>query len=134
MEYYRLAWERRPEFMGWSQTEPTRQTRTTDYVRTGGEEAEQRLARYRALTQRAEALEKRLPDALRDAYFQLVLYPVRSSANLNTRILKLDLAAEYAKQGRPSSNLYARQAKQAHAGLVADAASYNTLGTASGRT
>lgn len=128
MEYYRLAWERRPEFMGWSQTEPTRQVRTTDYVRTGGEEAELRLARYRALTQRAEALEKRLPAALRDAYFELVLYPVRSSANLNTRVLKLDLAAEYAKQGRPSPNLYTRQAKQAHAGLVADAASYNALG------
>jgi hypothetical protein len=128
MEYYRLAWERRPEFMGWSQTEPTRQTRTTDYVRTGGEEAELRLARYRELIRRAVALEQSLPATLRDAYFQLVLYPVRSSANLNTRILKLDLAAEYAQQGRPSPNLYARQAKEAHAGLVADAASYNALG------
>ena len=27
-EYYLLAWERRPEFMGWSQTEPTRPVRT----------------------------------------------------------------------------------------------------------
>nr|WP_229510815.1 MULTISPECIES: hypothetical protein [unclassified Massilia] len=128
MEYYRLAWERRPEFMGWSQTEPTRQVRTTDYVRSGGEEAELRLARYQDIVRRAEALEKKLPAALRDAYFQLVLYPVRSSANINTRILKLDLAAEYAKQGRSSPNLYARQAKEAHAALVADAATYNTLG------
>lgn len=128
MEYYRLAWERRPEFMGWSQTEPTRPVRGTDYVRTGGEEAELRLARYRALVARAEALERRLPATLRDAYFQLVLYPVRSSANLNTRILKLDLAAEYARQGRPAANLYARQAWEAHAALVADAATYNTLG------
>ncbi|MET0980538.1 MAG: glycosyl hydrolase 115 family protein [Telluria sp.] len=128
MEYYRLAWERRPEFMGWSQTEPTRQVRSTDYVRTGGEEAEGRLARYAALVKRAEALEARLPAELRDAYFQLVLYPVRSSANLNTRILKLDLASEYARQQRSSPNLYTRQAREAHAGLVADAASYNTLG------
>ena len=51
-----------------------------------------RLARYAALVARAEALEGRLPAGLRDAYFQLVLYPVRSSANLNKRILKLDLA------------------------------------------
>jgi hypothetical protein len=123
--YYGLAWERRPEFMGWSQTEPTRPVQTTAYVRTGGEEAELRLARYRALTQRAEALEQRLAPALRDAYFQLVLYPVRASANLNTRILKLDLAAEYAQQDRPSPPLYTRQAKEAHAALVADTARYN---------
>ncbi|MGH8854519.1 MAG: glycosyl hydrolase 115 family protein [Telluria sp.] len=127
-EYYRLAWERRPEFMGWSQTEPTRPVRSTDYLSGGGEEAEQRLARYAALVRRAEALEQRLPAALRDAYFQLVLYPVRSSANLNRRILKLDLAGEYARQQRPSPALYTRQAKQAHAALVQDAATYNSLG------
>lgn len=126
-EYYRLAWERRPEFMGWSQTEPTRPVRTTAYVRTGGDEAERRLAGYRALTARAEALAARIPAPLRDAYFELVLYPVRSSANLNTRILKLDLAAEYARQQRPSSNLYVRQAREAHAALVADAAAYDGL-------
>jgi hypothetical protein len=127
-EYYRLAWERRPEFMGWSQTEPTRPVRTTEYVRTGGDEAETRLARYAALVARAEALARRLPAELNDAYLQLVLYPVRSSANLNKRILKLDLAAEYAQQQRPSSNLYVKQAKDAHAALVADAAAYNALG------
>ncbi|SDD02565.1 Glycosyl hydrolase family 115 [Massilia sp. PDC64] len=126
-EYYRLAWERRPEFMGWSQTEPTRPVRTTAYVRTGGDEAERRLADYRALTARAVRLGARIPAPLRDAYFELVLYPVRSSANLNTRILKLDLAAEYARQQRPSSNLYVREAKAAHAALVADAAAYNGL-------
>ncbi|MFS2219077.1 glycosyl hydrolase 115 family protein, partial [Telluria sp. Tellsp104] len=126
-EYYRLAWERRPEFMGWSQTEPTRPVRTTAYVRTGGDEAERRIADYRALTARAEALAARIPARLRDAFFELVLYPVRSSANLNTRILKLDLAAEYARQQRPSSNLYVRQARAAHAELVADAAAYNGL-------
>ena len=126
-EYYRLAWERRPEFMGWSQTEPTRPVRTTAYVRTGGDEAERRLADYRALTARAETLAARMPAPLRDAYFELVLYPVRSAANLNTRILKLDLAAEYARQQRPSSNLYVRQARAAQAAIVADAAAYNAL-------
>jgi len=127
LEYYRLAWERRPEFMGWSQTEPTRQVRATDYIRTGGEEAERRLAAYRALVRRAEALQDRLAPQLQDAYFQLVLYPVRSSASLNERILKLDLAAEYARQQRPASNLYVRQARQAHAAIAADAATYNSL-------
>lgn len=127
-EYYRLAWERRPEFMGWSQTEPTRPVRATEYVRSGGGEAERRLAHYAALVARAEAVERGLPAELRDAYFQLVLYPVRSSARLNERILKLDLAGEYALQQRPSSALYTRQAREAHAALLRDAAAYNALG------
>jgi hypothetical protein len=101
--------------------------RTTAYVRTGGDEAERRLADYRALVDRAEALAARMPAPLRDAYFELVLYPVRSAANLNTRILKLDLAAEYAHQQRPSSNLYVGQARAAQAAIVADAAAYNAL-------
>jgi hypothetical protein len=126
-EYYRLAWERRPEFMGWSQTEPTRPVRTTAYVRTGGEEAERRLADYGALVARAERLAARMPAPLHDAYFELVLYPVRSAANLNTRILKLDLAEEYARQRRPAANLYAGQARAAHAALVADAAAYDAV-------
>ncbi|BDT58543.1 hypothetical protein MasN3_20370 [Massilia varians] len=127
-EYYRLAWERRPEFMGWSQTEPTRPVRATEYVRSGGDEAERRLAQYAALVARAEAVEPGLPAELRDAYFQLVLYPVRSSARLNERILKLELAGEYALQQRPSSALYTRQAREAHAALLRDAAAYNALG------
>jgi hypothetical protein len=54
---------------------------------------------------------------------------VRSAANLNTRILKLDLANEYARQRRPSANLYAQQAKAAHAALLEDTAAYNALGS-----
>lgn len=127
-EYYDLAWERRPEFMGFSQTEPTTPTRQSDYLQSGGEEAEQRLARYQALVLRAQALGTALPAASQDAYFQLVLYPVRSSANLNARILKLDLAAQYARMGRPAAQLYAQHAQAAQAAIAADTARYNALG------
>jgi hypothetical protein len=127
MEYYALAWERRPEFMGFGQTEPTTPNRTSDYLRSGGEEAELRLARYQRLAERAGTLAQQLPANLRDAFFELVLYPVRSAANLNTRILKLDLAAEYARQRRPSANLYVQQARAAHAALVSDTAAYDSL-------
>lgn len=127
-EYYNLAWERRPEFMGFSQTEPTTPMRQSDYLQSGGNEAEQRLARYQALVLRAQAIGAALPPASQDAYFQLVLYPVRASANLNARILKLDLAAQYARMGRPSAQLYARQAQAAQAAIVADTARYNALG------
>ncbi|WP_229419104.1 glycosyl hydrolase 115 family protein [Pseudoduganella flava] len=126
-DYYALAWERRPEFMGFSQTEPTTPTRQTDYLQSGGEEAEQRLARHEALVLRAQALAASLPARYQDAFFQLVPYPVRASANLNARILKLDLAAQYARMGRPSAGHYARQARGAQAAIDADTAQYNAL-------
>lgn len=124
-EYYDLAWERRPEFMGFGQTEPTRPNVISDYIRTGGGEAWRRIDRYQALTERAERLGATLPADRQDAYFQLVLYPVRAAASLNARILKLDLAALYAKQGRANPNLLSDQAKAAHARIVADTAAYN---------
>eukprot|EP01034_Spumella_vulgaris_P033677 gene33678-41549_t len=114
--------------MGFSQTEPTTPIRQSDYLQSGGEEAEQRLARYQALLLRAQAVSAALPAASQDAYFQLVLYPLRASANLNARILKLDLAAQYARMGRPAARLYARQAEAAQAAIVADTARYNALG------
>lgn len=123
--YYDLAWERRPEFMGFSQTEPNTVTQQTGYMQSGGEEAEQRLAKYAALVQRAEAVHAALPAAQRDAYFQLVLYPVRASANLNTRILKHDLAAQLARTGRPAAALYARQVERAQLAVAEDTKLYN---------
>ena len=126
--YYDLAWERRPEFMGFGQVEPITPNRRTGYMASGGEEGVRRLERYAALVARAEALARRVPAALRDAYFELVLYPVRGAANLNARILKLALAAEAARQGRPSAPHLVDEARQAHAQIVADTHTYNGLG------
>jgi hypothetical protein len=126
-DYYDLAFERRPEFMGFSQTEPTRPNRIGDYIRSGGTEAQVRIDRYRAIAARAEALASRLPADRQHAFFQLVLYPVRGAASINERNLLLDLAALHARQGRASINAYAERAKAAHARIVTDTATYNSL-------
>jgi hypothetical protein len=127
MRYYDLAFERRPEFMGWDQTEPTTPARTTSYVRSDGEEAQARLAAYAELVSRAEKVAGRLPADRQDAYFQMVLYPVRGAAYLNTRILKLDLSTLYAHQGRASANLYSQQAKGAQDRIAPETARYNSM-------
>lgn len=124
-DYYDLAWERRPEFMGFSQVEPTRPIRIGDHVRTGGSEAWRRIDRYADLVARAEAMATRIPADRRDAYFQLILYPVRGAASMNERNLKLDLAALHARQGRPVANRLAQEAEAAHDRIVADTAAYN---------
>ena len=127
MRYYDLAWERRPEFMGFGETEWVTPNRPTAYVQADGEEAQDRIAAYAALVTRAEGIAARLPADRRDAFFELVLYPVRAAANLNARILKLDLAELYARQHRASANWYVDQARAAHAAIIADTAAYNGL-------
>ena len=126
-EYYDLAFERRPEFMGFGQVEPITPNRTSDYIRTGGGEAHNRIDRYREISARAAAVANRLPADRRDAFFELVLYPVRAAASLNERNLLLDLTALYAREGRASVNIYSDRAKDAHDQIVADTATYNGL-------
>ena len=133
LRYYDLAFERRPEFMGFGQTEWVTQNRHTAYVSGDGDEAIRRIAAYQDLTRRAEALAAQMPADRRDAFFELILYPVRDSAALNTRILKLDLADLYAGQGRASANLYVDQARAAHQTLLSDTATYNSLNEAKWR-
>jgi hypothetical protein len=124
MEYYALAWERRPEFMGFGQTEPTTPNRPTAYLQSGGDEARRRLDWYAAITRRAEALAEAMPPDRRDAFYELVLYPVRASASLNARILKLELAGLREQAGAES---YVAEAKAAHQAIIADTAEYNGL-------
>lgn len=125
--YYDLAFERKPEFMGWDQVEPITPTSTSAYVQSDGEEAQARLKAYADLVARAERVAAVLPADRQAAYFELVLYPVRAAANLNARILKLDLATLYAHQGRAAANIYVGQARAAQAQIVADTAAYNDL-------
>lgn len=127
MRYYDLAFERRPEFMGFGQTEWVTPNRHTDYVASDGEEAQARIAAYQKLAETAQAIGATLPADRQAAYFELVLYPVRAAADLNTRILSLDLADLYAREQRASANLYVAQARAAHAELVTDTAHYNDL-------
>ncbi len=127
LRYYDLAFARRPEFMGFGQTEWVTQNRHTDFVQSDGEEAQARIAAYQAIQAQAEKIAAGIPADRRDAFYELVLYPVRASAELNTRILKLDLADLYAGQQRASANAYVDQAKAAHDGLVRDTAAFNAL-------
>jgi hypothetical protein len=68
--FYRLAAAGKPE-----------QTWLLDYY--GPAQLDARLAAYRDLADRAAALAEKIPARLRDAYFQLVLYPVAGAARLN---------------------------------------------------
>ena len=74
-------------------------------------EAEGVVAEWQALVKRAEAVARALPRDARDAFFELVLYPVKACANLNQLYVAVGRNRLYALQGRASTNEMAEQAR-----------------------
>lgn len=87
--YYRLAWQRKPEFMGyefeWDSNENNRLHDTDFSFETGT--AQQRLADYKAISDRVDAIQKALPQALRPSFFELLGYSVKGAYQMNRKFL-----------------------------------------------
>jgi hypothetical protein len=75
-------------------------------------EAESVVADYKRLAQQADSIYTVLPSEYRDAYFQLVLYPTKASANLNELYLTVAKNRMYAAQGRVSANFWAGKTRE----------------------
>jgi hypothetical protein len=125
-EYYQLAFERRPEFMGWSQTEPTTKTTYTAYNHFNyGDEAQRRLDKYEALEKSVRALKTQVDANEAAAFYQLVYYPVVCASWMNKKFLYRDKAYLYAKQNRVSAYDYAVMAKKAYDSIVNETTYFN---------
>ena len=88
-EYYRLAFLRKPEYMGWSQTEPTTPISQSEFTTEG---AKRRISAYKKLVGKVDSLAVDLPAEHRPPWFQLVEYPIRGAANMNYKFLYYQLA------------------------------------------
>jgi len=64
---------------------------------------------YNALLDKAELISQNMPPEYVDAYFQLVLHPVKACANLNEMRFTEAKNQLYAKQGRASTNDLAKE-------------------------
>jgi hypothetical protein len=132
-EYYDLAFERRPEFMGWSQTEPTTKTNYTTYNHFYyGDEAQHRIDQYDQLERRAKSIRSGIEINHVDAYYQLVYYPIVCASLMNKKFLYRDKSLLYAKQGRLSAKDYARLSKEAFNEIKEETEIYN-MGMAAGK-
>lgn len=67
-------------------------------------EAERIVKDYNKLAEKAEALYEEIPDEYRDAFYQLVLFPIQASANLNELYVITAKNRWYANQGRALTN------------------------------
>ncbi len=75
-------------------------------------EADRVLAEWRTLVQRTERIGRALAPRYRDAWYQLVEYPVLASANLNEMYIAVARNRLHAAQGRASANAWADEARR----------------------
>jgi hypothetical protein len=75
-------------------------------------EAERIVEEYNELATHAERINELLPEKYRDAFYQLVLYPVKASANLNELYLAAAKNRLYREQGRVSTNTMADKVRR----------------------
>jgi hypothetical protein len=78
-------------------------------------EWERVVAEWNNLKSEAEWINERIPSEQRDAYFQLVLFPIQACANLNEMNYTVALNRQYAKQGRAETNMLAQRARELYA-------------------
>lgn len=98
-EYYRLAWIRKPEYMGWEiewDSPAKRDIRTTEFSFSNYGDAVKRIDDYAELSSRMAKLMAEFPDSIGDAAFQTIGYPVMASNYMNRKFLFAQLNKEYA--------------------------------------
>ena len=123
-EYYTLNFARKPEHMGWNVEEKPispSELSAIDY----GDEQQRRLDRFAHIVQEADSISRQVRPDLRNAFYELVTYPVRASALMNQKILYAQKSLLYASQGRASATTYAQKASDASAQIDAETQHYN---------
>ncbi|MEL6941919.1 MAG: glycosyl hydrolase, partial [Bacteroidota bacterium] len=70
-------------------------------------EANRVVKEYNALAEKAEAIYQQLPPDYKDAFYQLIWYPVIACANLNELYVTAAKNQQYAQQGRAMTNAMA---------------------------
>lgn len=92
-EYYRLAYIRKPEFMGNTRTEERDPAyKVVKDLPWSEEEINTRLAAYTALAEEVEQLSAKIPTEKQPTWFQLAEYPLRGAAEMNKKHLYAQLA------------------------------------------
>jgi hypothetical protein len=123
---YDLAFTRNPEYMAWTRTKPATPIRQTEFSVTDfGDENGRRLAAYQALKTGAAAIATTMPADRRDAFYELVQFPIDMAAAMNARQLNLDKSTAYAMQRRASANVYGSRVAEAQAEIDAGGKRYN---------
>ena len=124
-EYYRLGFTRRPEHLVQFRAKTPLQYSWFSHTEAN-DEALQRVEQYDALARRAQAIYDQLPTARKDAFFQLVLYPVQCASLINRKVIFADKSTRHGVEGRACASEDASKAKDAAARIIELTDHYNT--------
>lgn len=95
-EHYRLAYIRKPEFMGNTRVEEYDSIyRIIKDLPWSSVYLKQRIADYQKLSNLVQLIDLQIPENRKDAFFQLVRYPVQSAAEMNKKMIY----AQFARHG-----------------------------------
>ena len=120
-EYFRLGFQRKPEQLQWYI--PGESPRKSDLTE---DETLDRLGRYAALRGRAESLYQKIPTNKQAAFYELVLYPIRSAAIANERFFAAELASRYQSTDPIRAKMWAVRARNADSAIASDAKYFNS--------
>ena len=125
-DYYRLAWSRKPEYMGWEyEWDNAEHTglKSTEFSWQHYDELQQRLADYERLSDLAEWLGNELKtknrSALYPAFYELVQFPIQGAYQMNRKFLMAQL----------SNQLHDEDPAGAHWAALQMEAAYDSINT-----
>ena len=105
-DYYRLAWSRKPEFMGWEyEWDDKAHTglKPTDFSFFNYDDAQQRLADYQHISDEVERLAKLQTSSImhQASFFELVQFPIQGACQMNRKFLMAQLSNQQLNWGEP---------------------------------
>ncbi|HSZ32091.1 MAG TPA: glycosyl hydrolase 115 family protein, partial [Puia sp.] len=115
-DYTKYNSRRKPELLSWD-----------TYSLVNFSEAENVVKDYDLLAEKAERIYQKIPGNYKNAYYQLVLYPIKACANLNNLYVATGKNRLYASQGRASANDFADSVKKYFDEDARLASYYNTV-------
>ncbi|WP_343538065.1 glycosyl hydrolase 115 family protein [Sphingobacterium thalpophilum] len=119
-EHYRLAHIRKPEFMGNTRTEEKDPAyKLVKDLPWSEQQIQKRLVQYKHIQDAATSIWESVPLDRKDAYFELVLYPVVAAAKMNEKHLYAQLARHGKAEWQKSHDAYDK--------IVTLTAQYNLL-------
>lgn len=110
--YYDLAAQRKPEHMEFPPSKRGILFSNPYNFHEFGDEAGRRIYWYQVLSDMSEKIYKKMDHEKKDAYFQLVHYPISSAASMNKKVLYAQKARELALYNLPAANHYSALSKK----------------------
>lgn len=120
-EYYRLAWSRKPEFMGWEyEWDDKAHTglKPTKFSFFNYDDFQQRLADYQRISDEAERLvnsEQGIVNSEQEAaaFFELLQFPIQGAYQMNRKFMMAQLSNQQLNYGEPARAHWAAQQMEA---------------------